>query len=171
MLVSRRQFFYDLAGIEGLEWYFMFIDFSIFGLFISVSITLIIIPSIRLIKFMRASSPKKQSLLGHLRWGILLSSLYFVVALSCFVIYLSNRHENSIPMFIFYYASYPLYVVGAFLLRIVRHSCLMFIIPLRKIMPFLIILFFTTVLYFWVGQGLACLCGKFLKKKSSYCRR
>jgi len=166
-LLSRRQFFYDLAGIEGLEWYIMFIDFSIFGLFISVSITLIIIPSIRLIKFMRASSPRKQSLLSHLRWGILLSSLYFVVALSCSVIYLFNRHEDSIPMSIFYYSNYPLYVVGAFLLRIVKHSYIMFIIPLRKIIPFLIILFFTTALYFWVGQGLTYLFGKFLKRKSS----
>jgi len=163
-LLSHRQFFYDVAGFEGFEWYIMFIYLSIFGLFISVLITLVIIPSIRLIKVMRVSSPRKQSLLGHLRWGILLSSAYFIVALLCFVIYLSNRYEDSIPRSIFYYASYPLYVVGAFLKNIVEHSYLMFFYHISKIMPFLIILFFTTVLYFWVGQGLAYLFGKFLKK-------
>lgn len=166
-LLSRKQFFYDLAGIEGCEWYIMFLCSSGFGLLISMPITLVIIPSIRLIKVMKASSPGKQSLLGHLRWGILFSLVYFIVALSCYLIYLSNKHEYSIPMFIFYYSSYPVYVVCTLLLRILQHSRLMFFHYYMELMPIPTILFFTTVLYFWVGQGPAYMFSKFLKKKSS----
>jgi len=166
-LLSRKQFFYDVAGIEGCEWYIMFLCSSGFGLLISMPITLVIIPSIRLIKVMKASSPGKQSLLGHLRWGILFSLAYFIVALSCYLIYLSNKHEYSIPMFIFYYSSYPVYVVCALLLRILQHSRLMFFHYYMKIMPIPAILFFTTVVYFWIGQGLAYMFSKFRKKKSS----
>lgn len=166
-LLSRKQFFYDLAGIEGCEWYIMFLCSSGFGLLISMPITLVIIPSIRLIKVMKVSSPGKQSLLGHLRWGILFSLVYFIVALSCYLIYLSNKHEYSIPMFIFYYSSYPVYVVCALLLRILQHSRLMFFHYYMELMPIPTILFFTTVFYFWVGQGLAYMFSKFLKKNSS----
>jgi len=166
-LLSRKQFFYDVAGIEGCEWYIMFLCSSGFGLLISMPITLVIIPSIRLIKVMKASRPGKQSLLGHLRWGILFSLVYFIVALSCYLIYLSNKHEYSIPMFIFYYSSYPVYVVCALLLRILQHSRLMFFDYYMELIPIPTILFFTTVLYFWIGQGLAYRFGKLLKKKSS----
>jgi hypothetical protein len=167
-LLSRRQSFYDLAGIEGLEWYIIFPCFSGVGLLISVPIILVIIPLIRLIRNLKESSAGKPSVLGHLRWGILFALVYFIVALSCYLIYLSNKHEYSIPMFIFYYASYPVYVVCALLLRIVQHSCFMFFYYYKKLMPITTILFFTTVFYFGVGQGLAYMFSKLRTKKNSY---
>ena len=167
-LLSHKQFFYDLAGIEGFEWYIMFLFcFSALGLSISVPITLVTIPLIRFIRNLKESGAGEPSVFSNLRWGILFSTIYFVVALSCYLIYLSNKHEYSIPMFIFYYSSYPVYTACIFLLRVLRDSHGLFYYYYSRMMPVPTILFLTTALYFWMGQGIAYMFGRFLKKKSS----
>lgn len=163
-LLSCNQFFYDVAGIEGLEWPIMFLYLSGFGLLVTAPITLVVIMFIRLIRGAKVSSPRKLPVLRRFRWGIIFASVYFIVALSCYVIYSSDRHEYSIPMFIFYYSSFPVYVAFAEVLKAFR--LLSGFIYFNELILVIMVLFFTTVLYFWIGQGLACVLSIFRKKKS-----
>jgi len=113
---------------------------------------------------MKEQNPKRQGVLRRFRWGIIFASVYFIVALSCYVIYSSDRHEYSIPMFIFYYSSFPVYVAFAEVLKAFRR--LSGFIYFNELMLVIMVLFFTTVLYFWIGQGLACVLSIFRKKKN-----
>ncbi len=165
-LLSRKQFFYDVAGIEGFEWPVMFLYYSGIGLLISIPTTSIFLSFVRLLRNLKASKPENRSVLSHLRWGILFSCVYFVVALSCYLAYLSKKQQYGMPVYVFYYSSLPVYTVYALLLRFLQNHTPFSCFHYNKSMFVPIVLFFTTILYFWVGQGLGCMLSRFRKKKT-----
>ncbi|MDH4241497.1 MAG: hypothetical protein OEW48_18210 [Phycisphaerae bacterium] len=96
---------------------------------------------------MKKQNPKRQGVLRRFRWGLLFALVYLVTAVVSYFLYRADRHEYSIPMFIFIYSSYPVYIILVEVLRPIRiwaHSELLLVS---------MILLFTTVLYFAIGQA------------------
>jgi hypothetical protein len=161
-LLSRKQFFYDLAGIEGVEWWFMFLNFSGLGLLLIVPMALLIIPLVRLVRGIKEST--QGPVLRHLRWGIIFSSVYFIIALSCYLIYLSNKQEYGVLMFVISYSSFPVYAICVLLQRFIANGLFFFYSQYYFLIP--TVLCFTTMFYFWIGQGLAYVLGKISNQKN-----
>jgi hypothetical protein len=88
------------------------------------------------------------------RLGIYFASSYLVVALLSTAAYLADKHEYSIPMFVVRYASYPVYWIQYDVFR----PQLAFVerLPQGELIGFAILIGLTTLLYFAVGQLLAC---------------
>lgn len=162
-LLSCNQFFYDLAGIEGLEWPVMFLYSSGFGLLATLPITVVFILFIRLIRGKKVSSPTKLSALRRFRWGILFASVYLIVALSPYIVYLFDRDADWIGLFVFRYSSLPMRAVCVEVLKAFRRFCRL---PYNEQMLIPTVLLVTGILHFWIGQGLACVLSIFRKKKS-----
>jgi hypothetical protein len=85
-----------------------------------------------------------------LKWGILCAGIYLLVSIPCAGVYLADRHEYSIPLFIIYFASFPTHFVMFQVLRPVT-------LPLERLphgetWGLLILLVFTALLYFFIGQ-------------------
>ncbi len=97
---------------------------------------------------MKKQNPKRQGVLRRIRWGLLFALVYLVTGLVSYFLYQANRHEYSIPGFVFIYSSYPVYLILVEVLRPIRswaHSELLLVS---------MILLFTTVLYFAIGQAM-----------------
>jgi hypothetical protein len=102
---------------------------------------------------MKKVNPEGQSFLWRFRWGLLFASVYSLIALSCYILYVRDRHEYSIPLFIVVCLSFPVYVVFAevlrpFLITYLDHNEAVFV---------MVIIFLTAIVYFCLGEVLAYL--------------
>ena len=96
---------------------------------------------------MKKDHPERQGISKRFRWGLLLALFYVVTAVVSYLFYQANRHEYSIPGFVFIYSSYPTYLILVEVLRPIRswaHS--------EALMVSLILLF-SAILYFAIGQA------------------
>ena len=96
---------------------------------------------------MKEQNPKRQGILRRFRWGLLFALVYLVTGLASYFLYQANRHEYSIPGFVFIYSSYPVYLILVEVLRPIRswaHS---------EALLVSLILLFSAVLYFAIGQA------------------
>ena len=108
---------------------------------------------------MKEQNPQRQGVLRRFRWGLLFALVYLVTAVVSYFLYQANRHEYSIPAFVFIYSSYPVYLILVEILRPIRswaHSELLLVS---------MILLFTTVLYFVIGQAMGCFFRNILREK------
>lgn len=96
---------------------------------------------------MKEQNPERQGILRRFRWGVLFALVYLVTAVVSYFLYRADRHENSLPLFIFYYSSYPVYIILVEVFRPIRswaHS---------EALLVSLILLFSAVLYFAIGQA------------------
>ena len=87
------------------------------------------------------------------RWGLVLAFAYLLVAVPCAAVYLADRHEHCIPMYIVYFLSFPVH----FLLFDVLRPQTIFIerLPCGETVAISVWLALTAAFYFVVGQSLA----------------
>jgi len=94
---------------------------------------------------MKEQNQERQGILRRFRWGVLFALVYLVTAVVSYFLYRADRHEYSIPMFVLIYSSYPVYIILLEVLRsIYSYSEALFVS---------LILFFSAVLYFAIGQA------------------
>lgn len=114
---------------------------------------------------MKEQNHNGKGVLRRFRWGLIFASAYLLIALTCYVLYRADRHEYSIPMFIFYYSSLPVYVLFAEALKEIRGS---FINPAYfELLLVSLVCLFTAAIYFVIGQAIGWLLGNikgFLRK-------
>jgi len=89
------------------------------------------------------------------RVGLIVASVYGVIAVTCSALYLLDRHEYSVPMFIVGYLSYPVHYVVFGLMR--RQTLFIERLPFGEIIGLAILVVMTAVLYFAVGMGASAL--------------
>jgi hypothetical protein len=101
---------------------------------------------------MKKVNPEGQSFLWRFRWGLLFASVYSLIALSCYILYVRDRHEYSIPLFIFGYISFPVYVV----FEVFRPFIITYL-DRNEVVSVTVIVFLTAIVYFCLGEVLAYL--------------
>ena len=102
---------------------------------------------------MKGHHPERQGILRRFRWGLLPALLYVVTAVVSYLFYQANRHEYSIPLFVFVYSSYPVYLILLEVLQPIRSWAYS-----EALMVSLIVLF-SAILYLAIGQAM----GHFLR--------
>jgi hypothetical protein len=90
--------------------------------------------------------------LRRFRWGLLFAFVYSLIALSCYILYVRDRHEYSIPLFIFGYISFPVYVV----FEVFRPFIITYL-DRNEVVSVTVIVFLTAIVYFCLGEVLAYL--------------
>jgi len=101
---------------------------------------------------MEGFNPGGQSFLRRFRWGLLFAFVYSLIALSCYILYVRDRHEYSIPLFIFGYISFPVYVV----FEVFRPFIITYL-DRNEVVSVTVIVFLTAIVYFCLGEVLAYL--------------
>jgi hypothetical protein len=104
---------------------------------------------------MKEQNHSEKGVLRQFRWGMLFASAYLLIAITCYALYRADRHEYSIPMFIFYYSSLPVYMLLAEVLKEIRGS---FINPgYSELFLVSLVCLFTAAIYFIIGQAIGWL--------------
>jgi hypothetical protein len=104
---------------------------------------------------MKKQNHNRKGVLRRFRWGLLFASAYLLTALTCYVLYRADPHEYSIPLLIFYYSSFPVYVLFVKVLTEIlmsfRNSAYF------ELLLVVLVWLFTAAIYFVIGQAIGCL--------------
>ena len=99
------------AAATGLEWYGItkgvFDDFLV-SRRLSDETRAALREAARAVRVIYGDAKRRRDLSPGWRWGAVLAGLYLLVAVPCAALYLLDRHEHSIPMFILSRASFPM---------------------------------------------------------------
>ncbi|MFC1762663.1 hypothetical protein ACFL6U_11355 [Planctomycetota bacterium] len=155
--LSHIQYFYDVAGLEWLEWYGAFFYLSAITLILSLSIAVPIFPVVRRINSLKVSKTN-QSVIRHIRWGILAALIYCTIALLLYFTYTSDRQSYRSFGLAWYYMHYPMVNVCLGLQKLLERmgSSILYDLWLRFKILSIFTMYFSAFVYFWIAQGLAC---------------